>query len=340
MSNYTNNLFDPEEKNNPWVHLFDYVPKGSHVLDVGCSSGHFGEVLIHEKQCEVVGLDIDAPDIEIAKQHLTAAYVRNVEHDDLSDLGGFDVVMFVDVLEHLLDPIGALNRVKKLLNKNGMILFSIPNMAHISIRLMLMKGFFEYTPIGLLDRTHLHYYDEFEVEHIFAEAHLKIEEINAVTKPYPDSKVSEELSGLGLAIVDDKRFFNRLEESKAYVFQFVGYAQPAGIAFTLRERPIRYKMPPEELHLTLIARDNELQELGQRLRSLEAEGEQLRLHTQELEDRAEWFAEHAKKLEVQQAELEQEVERLNKRNKKLKHFYEHPVSGSVKRIANKINKRS
>ncbi|HEU5188010.1 MAG TPA: class I SAM-dependent methyltransferase, partial [Candidatus Saccharimonadales bacterium] len=198
MSHYTNNLFDAKSKNNSWVHLFDFVPKDSRVLDVGCSSGNFGEVLINEKQCEVVGLDIDVPDIAEAGKKLTAAYVRNIEQEDIADLGTFDVVMFVDVLEHLLDPIAALEKVKKQLKKGGRVAFSIPNMAHISVRLQLLEGFFEYTPIGVLDRTHLHYYDELEVKQIFNQSGFAIKEINPTTWTYPISVLSERFLQMGL----------------------------------------------------------------------------------------------------------------------------------------------
>lgn len=273
MSNYTNNLFDPTAKNNAWVHLYEYIPQKQRVLDVGCSSGNFGEVLIHEKGCEVVGLDIDPPDVERAKKKLTAAYVRNVERDDLADLGKFDVIIFADVLEHLLDPLMALNKVKRLLRPGGRIVFSIPNMAHISVRLMLLKGFFEYTPIGVLDRTHLHYYDELEVKHLFSEAKLHIKEVHPVTHPYPHSKISEELYDMGLGVIDEK-FYASLDDTKGEVWQFVGYAIPADkkVAVT---RPLHYRMPPEELLLTLQARDAELKQIGKRLDELTAENRRM-----------------------------------------------------------------
>jgi methionine biosynthesis protein MetW len=269
MSNYTNNLFDAEAKNNAWVHLFSYIPEKSRVLDVGCSSGNFGEVLIHEKKCEVIGIDIDKPDVTRAQKKLTAAHVRNIERENVDDLGTFDVVIFADVLEHLLDPIGALEKVKKILRPGGRIVFSIPNMAHISVRLHLLKGFFEYMPIGVLDRTHLHYYDEIEVKHIFAESHLQIKEITPHTHTFPNSKISEELFRMGLAVIDEA-FYDRLKESKANVWQFVGYAVPTTKKMAV-ERPLRYRMPPEELAVTLKNRDDELQIIGKRLQELEAE---------------------------------------------------------------------
>lgn len=274
MSHYTNNLFDPKAKNNSWVHLFDFVPQGSRVLDVGCSSGNFGEVLIKEKQCEVVGLDIDKPDVAKAAKKLTAAHVRNIEQDDITDLGQFDVIVFADVLEHLFDPITALEKVKQQLKKGGRIVFSIPNMAHISVRLQLLEGFFEYTPIGVLDRTHLHYYDELEVRQIFNQSGLAIKEINPTTWTYPVSVLSERFLQMGLAIHNKELLQKKLEDTKANVWQFVGFATPSNKKIAAG-RPIKYGNPPEELHSRLIARDDELRIIGQRLQVLEQRNRQM-----------------------------------------------------------------
>lgn len=274
MSHYTNNLFEPTSKNNPWVHLFELIPKGARVLDVGCSSGNFGAVLIHEKRCKVVGLDIDKQDIKKAQANLSAAHVRNIETDDIADLGLFDVVVFADVLEHLMNPVAALEKVKTVLKKGGRIAFSIPNMAHISIRLQLMEGFFEYTPIGVLDRTHLHYYDELEVKHIFAEAALRIDHINPVTWTYPESVLSERLLRMGLAIHDLAALQQKLAKTKAEVWQFVGYAKPTTEKLSLRTK-LQYGNPPEELSTALRARDAELQIIGKQLRRLERENQRL-----------------------------------------------------------------
>jgi len=178
------------------------------------------------------------------------------------------------VLEHLLDPIGALNKVKKSLKPGGRVVFSIPNMAHISVRLMLLKGFFEYTPIGVLDRTHLHYYDELEVKHIFAESKFAIKKMTPVVHTYTQSKISEELYNMGLGVIDEK-FYKTIDDTKGYIWQFVGYAEPTTQKVSIN-RPLHYRMPPEELSLTLKARDEELKQIGQRLQILETENRRLK----------------------------------------------------------------
>jgi 2-polyprenyl-3-methyl-5-hydroxy-6-metoxy-1,4-benzoquinol methylase len=258
MSHYTKNRFDPTRKNSAWVNLVGFVPEGSRVLDIGCSSGHLGQELVTNKHCEVVGLDIDQGDVKLAKKVLTAAYVRNIEHDGIDDLGMFDVVMFADVLEHLLDPVAALNKAKAQLKEGGRIVFSIPNMSHLYVRLQILEGYLEYSPIGVLDRTHLHYYDEVEVKHIFAEAFLSIKAIHPEAWTFPVSLIADRLKRLGLAIANQKKLLAKLNATRANVWQFVGYAVPT-TKRTEVKRAVHYVMPPEEFDALLTARTNALQ---------------------------------------------------------------------------------
>lgn len=143
MSNYTDVAYTGD-KNTTWFKMFNNIPEKSRVLDIGCSSGNFGEELQKSKGCEVIGVDLDKDDVKRAAKLLKAAHVMNIETDDFSKLGKFDRVIFADVLEHLVDPVASLQKVKKLLKPGGQVLFSIPNMAHMGTRLMLLTGKFGY----------------------------------------------------------------------------------------------------------------------------------------------------------------------------------------------------
>jgi hypothetical protein len=46
----------------------------------------------------------------------------------------------------------------QLLKEDGEIVVSLPNVAHISVRLMLLFGKFQYADRGILDRTHQRFY--------------------------------------------------------------------------------------------------------------------------------------------------------------------------------------
>jgi SAM-dependent methyltransferase len=71
----------------------------------------------------------------------------------------FDLIIALDVLEHLADPWSVLKRLRELLAPDGVLIVSIPNVAHyrVSWRLFFL-GEWEYRDEGLLDRTHLRFF--------------------------------------------------------------------------------------------------------------------------------------------------------------------------------------
>ena len=202
MSQYSNHLFEPGSKNNSWSHLYDYISEGDNVLDVGCSSGNFGEVLIKLKNCTVTGIDLDRADIDKASKKLTKAIIGDINDESMrKKLGTYDIIIFADVIEHLPDPRETLKNIKGLLSKNGKIIFSIPHMAHISVRIDLLAGSFPYKNRGLLDKTHFHFYDQNELVSVFADAGYKISNYNPVISRYPRELIKDKLQKNGLSFL-------------------------------------------------------------------------------------------------------------------------------------------
>lgn len=135
------------------------VPEGTRILDVGCSTGYLGRALA-DRGHEVFGLDADAASIAAARPWYRD--VRVVDLDEVDELpwseGSFDVAIAADVLEHLLDPARCLTMLTRYVRDDGLFVLSLPNVAHVSVRLPLLFGRFRYREIGILDRTHLHLY--------------------------------------------------------------------------------------------------------------------------------------------------------------------------------------
>jgi len=71
----------------------------------------------------------------------------------------FDLILCLDVLEHLVDPWEALGRIQTLLRPGGRIITSLPNVRHHSVVLpLLFRGRWEYRDAGIMDRTHLRFF--------------------------------------------------------------------------------------------------------------------------------------------------------------------------------------
>jgi 2-polyprenyl-3-methyl-5-hydroxy-6-metoxy-1,4-benzoquinol methylase len=142
---------------NEW--LLPFVPSGIKVLDVGCSFGLFGERLIKQKNCVVYGIDISKSAIEVAKTRLTDAACLDIENDAVPFFDQrFDLIVFADVLEHLVYPETVLLTFQKYLNQGGSFLISLPNIANVRYRVRHLFGRWNYQDGGILDRTHLHFY--------------------------------------------------------------------------------------------------------------------------------------------------------------------------------------
>ncbi|RFA20019.1 class I SAM-dependent methyltransferase [Subtercola boreus] len=248
LSAYSGHGFNPSGANDSWSNLYLHVPPNSRVLDVGCSSGNFGEALERLKGCTVTGVDLDAADVAEAATKISRALVFDITTaPTLDGLGLFDVVVFADVLEHLGDPREALRRIRSLLAEGGFVVFSIPNMTHASVRIDLLRGEFGYTQTGILDKTHVHFYDRAEVDDIFASSGFTVVDENPVVFPYPDAMLETELGSLGLRVDEsDPTFFDLLAKTDASVLQFVGKAVPDARASAPHTR--QREFPPEEIN--------------------------------------------------------------------------------------------
>lgn len=224
MSNYSDSSFS-RDPNSSWYKIYKHIKPSSLVLDIGCSSGTFGKILQDEKKCIVDGIEPDEEDNKKAKKLLRKALLLNIETDNLSSIKDrYDYIYFGDVIEHLITPIPTLKRVEKLLKPDGEILFSIPNMAHLSVRMMLLKGGFVYGETGLLDKTHFHFYTFDEIQRVFNEAGYEISYLSPVVKDYPEKVIKEELAEVGLK--SSKKFINFTRSTQASIYQYVGAAKP------------------------------------------------------------------------------------------------------------------
>ncbi|MEK7347463.1 MAG: class I SAM-dependent methyltransferase [Candidatus Eisenbacteria bacterium] len=135
--------------------------KPGQILDVGCSTGLMAGRLT-ERGNSVVGIEMD-PD----RARLAERFCRRVINADVSSgnvfeqLGeAFDVIIFGDVLEHLLNPEDVLRRCKVCLKPGGFVIASIPNIANYRVRIGLLMGRFRYEDEGLLDRTHVRFFTQ------------------------------------------------------------------------------------------------------------------------------------------------------------------------------------
>jgi methionine biosynthesis protein MetW len=144
------------------------------VLDVGCSSGYLGDMLMGNGNI-MYGVDGNQEAIAEARKKYKETLCLNFNTDPIPfSKEMFDVIVFADVLEHLLYPEEVLKQCVDMLKPGGRIIVSLPNVALWRVRLNLLFGCFDYADYGVLDRTHLHLYTFKTAKELVEKCGLKV----------------------------------------------------------------------------------------------------------------------------------------------------------------------
>ena len=159
--------------------VYNLVPEGRSVLDVGCYTGRFG-ALLKRKGCRVTGIEINRTAAELAKLVLDEVMLADIEKtDSIAELQSkYDVILFLDILEHCRYPEAVLEAACHLLTRDGFVVASIPNVANWSVRMNLLRGRFEYASTGLLDETHLRFYTIKTATKLFEDCGYRIDSLD------------------------------------------------------------------------------------------------------------------------------------------------------------------
>ncbi|WP_373975569.1 class I SAM-dependent methyltransferase [Chitinibacter sp. SCUT-21] len=159
-------------------------------LEVGCGNGGTLAWLKANGVCdEIVGLEYCHDASEIARQQLDLVIEGDAEQIDLAQLGQFDLILCLDVLEHLRDPWALLKRLKQLLKPNGQIIVSVPNIQHHSVVLpLLFHGRWQYQAAGILDRTHLRFFTQATAQELLSQAGFKVEQCTGLGQQWAKSR--------------------------------------------------------------------------------------------------------------------------------------------------------
>ena len=141
------------------------IKANSIVLEFGPFNGNLTKHLKENLSCQVDIVELDEEAGEAAKQFARDALIGSEKGDIekyywTQQFKGrkYDYIVFLDVLEHLVDTEKILKYVKGFLKDDGVILLSIPNIAYNGVIINLLNNKFHYTETGLLDSTHLRFF--------------------------------------------------------------------------------------------------------------------------------------------------------------------------------------
>jgi SAM-dependent methyltransferase len=140
-----------------FLELFD--PRGLRILDLGCGGGHNGQLLKRAGARYVAGVERDTAACTVARHHLDEVVQCDLAAFDPAAFGPepFDVILASDVLEHLLEPHLVLRRAVSYLRPGGLVVASIPNVAHVAVFLSLLRQRWPRHRSGIFDYTHVRF---------------------------------------------------------------------------------------------------------------------------------------------------------------------------------------
>ncbi len=158
--------------------------RGRKALDVGAADGFLAERLTAQGW-SVTALERDPELAARAHGRCKEVVVADLESARPLLHGPFDAIVYGDVLEHLSDPGAVLRALDQTLAPGGTVIVSVPNVAHLWVRLSLLAGRFDYADRGILDRTHLRFFTRRTLRELLGAAGLTVVELAVTPVPLP-----------------------------------------------------------------------------------------------------------------------------------------------------------
>jgi 2-polyprenyl-3-methyl-5-hydroxy-6-metoxy-1,4-benzoquinol methylase len=212
---------DPSSSHGQITRLVRQLNRGP-VLDVGAAQGILGQMLAD------ANLPIDAIEPHAAWADAARPHYRNVFNCTIETANGlpdrYAVVLCGDVLEHTADPVGALRKLRAYAADDATFIVSLPNVAHLSVRLMLLFGRFPRMQRGILDRTHLHFFTRDTAIDMLREAGLRVERVSATPAPLEEVWPRGRHNPIFKLIMAVQKLFVRLLP-RAFAYQWVFVAR-------------------------------------------------------------------------------------------------------------------
>ncbi len=146
--------------------------KVGRALDLGCGSGETSGHLKEEGRFQwVCGVEGSPDAAALAQTRMNRVLIGDIEKIEYPfESESFDLILTLDILEHLVDPWATLKKLSRLLKPGGSIVVSIPNVRHYSVVIpLIFLGDWRYTQEGLLDSTHIRFFTKKTAARMFTQ---------------------------------------------------------------------------------------------------------------------------------------------------------------------------
>lgn len=133
----------------------------SKVLEIGCGAGNTLAFVKQLKDCEWAGgVEICSSAAKEALGKVDMVLTGNIESINLEiEPNSLDLILCLDVLEHLIDPLAVLKKLYEITKPGGTVIIILPNVRYYKASFnLLFLDKWDYTEEGVLDKSHLRFF--------------------------------------------------------------------------------------------------------------------------------------------------------------------------------------
>jgi SAM-dependent methyltransferase len=168
----------PIDRYEACIKYFPELFQGGRILEVGAGTGHIARTLL-ASELPISGYTVtDFSDVSLGRLRKALAgdpraELRrlNVESIPEGQADRYDALLMIHLIEHCIDPISVMRKIRGLLNPGGFVYVDTPNIARYTKRVQLLAGRFPSTasrneglttrtgrPVDMHEEGHLHYF--------------------------------------------------------------------------------------------------------------------------------------------------------------------------------------
>ena len=171
-----------------FLRQFERISICKRVLDIGPGNGFFLVLLRELGFTDIEGLEISQVFLDVLRSKNLVGHIGNiVTGDGLEHLSPpYDVVLMMEVLEHLEDPERALNNARELMANNGLLYLTVPLCDSIFERVLRIKRrISRQEQVRRIDETHIHAFSQEDMENILTRAGFAVREVRRLSFRVP-----------------------------------------------------------------------------------------------------------------------------------------------------------
>jgi 2-polyprenyl-3-methyl-5-hydroxy-6-metoxy-1,4-benzoquinol methylase len=189
----------------PRVEIEPLLPEfSSRVLELGCGAGQTMRWLKETGRAgQGWGVELFEPAATLARAYFDEVLVGDAESSVERAFDGkqFDLILCLDVLEHMVDPWHCIEILEHRLTPEGKLVISVPNVRCLRVLApLVLRGEWRYGDEGILDRTHLRFFTRESAQALASGTELRVE--RCLAHRTADSKLAK-LNRWTLGRLDD-----------------------------------------------------------------------------------------------------------------------------------------